>query len=289
MSALPVTEARRSANVKRLEARLRGLVGKTIERHRMIEPGDRVMVCVSGGKDSFTLLDLMAGLRRSAPIDFEIVAVHLDQKQPGFPVDRLADYLERTGIPWQVVEQDTYSVVKRVIPEGKTMCGLCSRLRRGVLYRHAAEQGFDKIALGHHRNDAVETLFLNLFHGGRIAAMPPKLRSEDGRHIVIRPLADCDEADIARFARARGYPVIPCNLCGSQDGLQRQQIKAMLAEWERTAPGRMDVLHRALAHVRPSHLADTTLFDFAGLRADAHETAAASRGGMGVEDLDGVP
>ena len=256
----------RSSNVKRLEARLRGLAGKAIVDYRMIEDGDRVMACVSGGKDSHVMVHMLTALARSAPVGFEVVAVNLDQKQPGFPAEVLPAYFASRGVAFESIEQDTYGVVKRVLPEGKTMCGLCSRLRRGVLYRYAAERGFSKIALGHHRDDVIETLFMNMFHGGRLRAMPPKLRSDDGRHIVIRPLAYCAERDLERFARAMRFPIIPCNLCGSQDGLERQRIKAMLAEWERESPGRAARILRAIQHVGPSHLADRKLFDFESLR-----------------------
>ena len=256
----------RSSTTKRLEARLRGLVGKAIVDYGMIRDGDRVMACVSGGKDSYAMVHTLVALARSAPVKFEVVAVNLDQKQPGFPADVLPAYFASRGIAFESIERDTYSVVKRVLPEGKTMCGLCSRLRRGVLYRYAAERGFTKIALGHHRDDIVETLFMNMFHGGRLRAMPPKLRSDDGRHVVIRPLAYCTERDLDRFARAMRFPIIPCNLCGSQDGLERQRIKAMLAEWERAAPGRSAQIFRAIQHVGPSHLADRTLFDFESLQ-----------------------
>ncbi|HSN73085.1 MAG TPA: tRNA 2-thiocytidine(32) synthetase TtcA [Steroidobacteraceae bacterium] len=258
-------DQRTSANFRRLKARLRGLVGRAIDDYRMIEAGDRVMVCLSGGKDSHTLLDLLMSLRRNAPVEFELIAVNLDQKQPGFPAHVLPEYLESLGIPWHVIEQDTYRVVKRVVPEGRTMCGLCSRLRRGALYRYAAENGITKIALGHHRDDIVETLFLNMFFGGRLKAMPPKLRSEDGRHVVIRPLAYVPERDIARYARARAFPIIPCRLCGSQESLQRVAVKRMLAEWEREHPGRTETIFSSLRNVVPSHLADTALYDFAGL------------------------
>ena len=254
-----------SASMKRLKARIRGLVGKAIADYRMIGNGDRVMACVSGGKDSHVMVHMLAALARSAPVRFEVVAVNLDQKQPGFPAEVLPEYFASHGIPFESVEQDTYSVVKRVLPENKTMCGLCSRLRRGVLYRYAAERGFTRIALGHHRDDIVETLFMNMFHGGRLRAMPPKLRSDDGRHVVIRPLAYCAERDLDRFARAMRFPIIPCNLCGSQDGLERQRIKAMLAEWERESPGRTAQIFRAIRHVGPSHLADRDLFDFESL------------------------
>jgi tRNA 2-thiocytidine biosynthesis protein TtcA len=251
-----------SNNFKRLQARLRGLAGKAIEDFRMIEAGDRVMVCLSGGKDSYTLLDILLSLRRSAPVDFDLVAVNLDQKQPGFPAHVLPDYLTSLGVPFHIIEQDTYSVVKRVIPEGRTMCGLCSRLRRGALYRYASENGITKIALGHHRDDIVETLFLNMFFGGKLKAMPPKLRSQDGRHIVIRPLAYVAEQDIERYARARQFPLIPCTLCGSQENMQRVEIKNMLREWELRYPGRTQTIFSSLCNVVPSHLADPRAFDF---------------------------
>ena len=230
-------------------------------------PGDRVMVCLSGGKDSYTLLDILLSLKRRAPVDFEILAVNLDQKQPGFPEHVLPEYLTALGVPFHIIEQDTYSVVKRVIPEGRTLCGLCSRLRRGALYRFAAENGITKIALGHHRDDIVETLFLNLFFGGRLKAMAPKLLSEDGRHIVIRPLAYVAERDIERYARGRHFPLIPCTLCGSQANMQRVVIKKMLATWERAYPGRTESIFSALRHVEPEHLADPRRFDFTSLDA----------------------
>jgi len=256
-----------SANFKRLQARLRGLVGKAIEDYGMIADGDRVMVCLSGGKDSYTLLDVLLSLQRSAPVRFELVAVNLDQKQPGFPTDVLPDYLEALGVPYQIIEQDTYSVVKRLIPEGRTMCSLCSRMRRGALYRYASEHGISKVALGHHRDDIVETLFLNLFFGGKLKTMPPKLLSEDGRHILIRPLAYVAEREIERYARARDFPIIPCNLCGSQQQLQRVAVKKMLAHWEQEFPGRTEAIFSALCNVTPSHLADPAAFDFKGLEA----------------------
>jgi len=263
MSAVPVI--RTSSTFKRLQARLRGLVGKAIEDYAMIADGDRVMVCLSGGKDSYTLLDVLLSLQRSAPIQFDLVAVNLDQKQPGFPAHVLPEYLGALGVPFDILEQDTYSVVKRVVPEGRTMCGLCSRLRRGRLYRYAAENGITKIALGHHRDDIVETLFLNLFFGGRMKSMPPKLLSEDGRHVVIRPLAYVPEREIDRYARAREFPIIPCKLCGSQDNLQRVAVKRMLAEWEREFPGRTETIFSAMRNVVTSHLADPAAFDFSGL------------------------
>jgi tRNA 2-thiocytidine biosynthesis protein TtcA len=256
---------RPSNTFKRLQARLRGLVGKAIEDYAMITDGDRVMVCLSGGKDSYTLLDVLRSLQRSAPVKFELIAVNLDQKQPGFPAHVLPEYLGALGVPFEILEQDTYSVVKRVVPEGRTMCGLCSRLRRGRLYRYAAENGITKIALGHHRDDIVETLFLNLFFGGKLKAMPPKLLSEDGRHVVIRPLAYVPEREIERYARARQFPIIPCRLCGSQENLQRVTVKKMLADWEREYPGRTETIFSALRNVAGSHLADPALFDFAGL------------------------
>jgi tRNA 2-thiocytidine biosynthesis protein TtcA len=254
-----------SATKRKLAAQLRGLVGKAIEDYAMIQEGDRVMVCLSGGKDSYTLLDMLLSLQRSAPVKFSLVAVNLDQKQPDFPVHVLPEYLRSLGVDYHIIEQDTYSVVKRLIPEGRTMCSLCSRMRRGALYRYAAENGITKVALGHHRDDIVETLFLNLFFGGKLKAMAPKLRSEDGRHIVIRPLAYVPERDISRYATARAFPIIPCNLCGSQQNLQRAAIKQMVADWERAYPGRTESIMSALRNVEPAHLADNSLFDFAGL------------------------
>jgi tRNA 2-thiocytidine biosynthesis protein TtcA len=249
----------------KLAKRLRRQVGEAIADFGMIEAGDRVMVCLSGGKDSYGMLDLLLALREKAPVDFELVAVNLDQKQPGFPAHVLPEYLAGLGVAYRIVEQDTYSVVKRVLPEGKTMCSLCSRLRRGVLYRVAGELGATRIALGHHRDDILATFFLNLFHGGQLKAMPPKLRSDDGRHVVIRPLAYAREDDLAAYAQQRGFPIIPCNLCGSQEHLQRRQVREQLRQWERQHPGRVESILRALSEVRPSHLLDRKLFDFAGL------------------------
>lgn len=252
-------------NANKLAKRLRRQAGQAIADFNMIEDGDRVMVCLSGGKDSYTLLDLLRQLQKKAPVAFELHAVHLDQKQPGYDPRILPTYLESIGMPYTILEQDTYGVVKRVIPEGRTMCSLCSRLRRGNLYDHAAAAGFTKIALGHHRDDIVETLFLNLFHQAKLKAMPPKLRSDDGRNVVIRPLAYCREDDIADYAAARAFPVMPCNLCGSQENLQRKAIKAMLSDWERQFPGRIENVFRALGDVSPSQLADRNLFDFSAL------------------------
>ncbi len=254
-----------SNNFKKLQAQLRGAVGKAIGDYAMIAEGDRIMVCLSGGKDSYTLLDMLLSLQRSAPVRFELLAVNLDQKQPGFPVEVLPRYLTGLGVPFHVIEQDTYSVVKRVIPSGKTLCGLCSRLRRGALYRFAAENGISKIALGHHRDDIVETLFLNLFFAGKLKAMPPKLLSEDRRHIVIRPLAYVAERLITRYAAARDFPIIPCTLCGSQTNLQRIVVKNMLQEWEQKFPGRIESIFSAVCNVAASQLADPALFDFHGL------------------------
>jgi tRNA 2-thiocytidine biosynthesis protein TtcA len=254
-----------SNNFKKLQAALRSSVGKAIADYGMIADGDHVMVCLSGGKDSYTLLDVLLSLQRSAPVSFDITAVNLDQKQPGYPAHVLPRYLEDLGVRFRIIEQNTYAVVKRVIPDGKTMCGLCSRLRRGALYRFAAENGITKIALGHHRDDIVETLFLNMFFGGRLKAMPPKLLSENRRHIVIRPLAYATERDIARYAAARGFPIIPCTLCGSQPNMQRLAVKNMLREWERQFPGRIESIFSSLRHVAGSQLADPELFDFAGL------------------------
>lgn len=257
--------AKPSRTLHRLAAQLRSAAGRAIADYQMISAGDKVMVCLSGGKDSYTLLDILLSLQRSAPVEFELLAVNLDQKQPDFPQEVLPRYLAGLGVPFEVIEQDTYSVVKRLVPAGRTMCGLCSRLRRGALYRYAAEHGVTKIALGHHREDIVETFFLNLFFGGRLKAMAPKLLSDDARHVVIRPLAYAPERDIARYARGRAFPIIPCKLCGSQDNLQRTAVKRMLAQWEREFPGRTESIFSALRNVEPAHLADPRHFDFAGL------------------------
>jgi tRNA 2-thiocytidine biosynthesis protein TtcA len=252
----------------KLQKQLRRNVGNAISDYKMIEDGDRVMVCLSGGKDSHVLLDILLGLQQSAPIDFELVAVNMDQKQPGFPAHVLPEYLDALGVEYFVVEQDTYSVVKAKIPEGKTTCGLCSRLRRGTLYAFAEKIGATKIALGHHRDDIVETLFLNMFHGSKLAAMPPKLLSDDKRNVVIRPLAYCHERDLATYADIKQFPIIPCDLCGSQENLQRQQVKRMLGDWERETPGRVAGIFRALQNVALSQLADRSRFEFEDLQID---------------------
>ena len=251
----------------KLAKRLRRLVGQAIGDYSMIGAGDKVMVCLSGGKDSYALLDVLMRLREKSPVPFELIAVNLDQRHPGFPENVLPDYLRSIGVPFRIEVQDTYSVVKRVIPEGATMCGLCSRLRRGVLYRVASEVGATRIALGHHRDDILETFFLNLFHGGKLKAMPPKLVSDDGRHVVIRPLAYVEEADLEAYAELRKFPIIPCDLCGSQEQLQRKQAKAMLRDWEKKHPGRLETIFGALTNVAPSHLLDRSLFDFANIEA----------------------
>jgi len=253
---------RDAAGVHRLGKRLRHQMGRAIADFGMIEDGDRVMVCLSGGKDSYTLLDILLQLQSKAPVAFSITAVNLDQKQPGFPAHVLPEYLKSRGVDFHIIEQDTYSVVSRVIPEGKTMCSLCSRLRRGALYHHAAQHGFTKIALGHHRDDLVATFFLNMFFHAKLGGMPPKLRSDDGQHVVIRPLAYAAEADIAAYAQAKAFPIIPCNLCGSQENLQRKQVRKMLDAWGRETPGRIETIARSLGNVSPSQLSDPALFDF---------------------------
>ncbi|HEX7035006.1 MAG TPA: tRNA 2-thiocytidine(32) synthetase TtcA [Pseudomonadales bacterium] len=281
-------DRRERYDANKLQKRLRREVGRAIADYGMIGDGDRVMVCLSGGKDSYTLLDILLNLQRSAPVRFELVPVHLDQKQPGYPAGLMRDYLETLGLEYHILEEDTFSVVQALTPEGKTTCPVCSRLRRGILYACASRIGATRIALGHHLDDAVETLFLNLFYGGRMKAMPPKLVSDDGRHVVIRPLYYCRERDIARWAEHRRFPIIPCNLCGSQENLQRQVIKTMLAEWDRKTPGRVHNIARALAHVVPSHLADRRLFDFVGLgsgggsRPEAAPTASGAPTGLGA-------
>jgi tRNA 2-thiocytidine biosynthesis protein TtcA len=268
MSSITTRQAEKIAyENNKLHKRLCRLVGQAIGDFNMIEAGDKVMVCLSGGKDSYALLDILLTLRERAPIDFDIIAVNLDQKQPGFPADVLPSYLRSIDVPFHIETQDTYSIVKRLIPEGKTTCSLCSRLRRGILYRVAGELGATKIALGHHRDDIIETFFLNMFFGSKLKAMPPKLQSDDGKHIVIRPMAYVREADTERYAALRQFPIIPCDLCGSQENLQRKQIKGMLREWEKKYPGRVENIFSSLTTVVPSHLMDRTLFEFASLAA----------------------
>ena len=273
MSDLPVSSVesvlpphfdspRERYNYNKIRKRLQREVGNAIRDFSMISDNDRIMVCLSGGKDSYTMLDILKNLQQRAPVNFHIEAVNLDQKQPGFPDDVLPQYLESLNIPYHIIEADTYSIVRDVIEEGKTMCGLCSRLRRGILYNFAEKHGFSKIALGHHRDDIVETLFLNMFHGGKFKAMPPKLQSDDGRNIVIRPMAYCKESDIEKYAQKRQFPIIPCNLCGSQENLERVRIKKMLNQWQKEYPGRVENVFRSLQNVAPSQLADRNLFDF---------------------------
>jgi tRNA 2-thiocytidine biosynthesis protein TtcA len=268
---LPPRAKRAQHEANKLAKRLRHQVGRAIADFGMIEDGDKVMVCLSGGKDSYTMLDILLQLQKKAPVKFELVAVNLDQKQPDFPEHVLPQYLESIGAPYRILEQDTYSVVTRVVPEGKTMCSLCSRLRRGALYTYAEQEGFTKIALGHHRDDLVATFFLNLFFHAKLSGMPPKLQSDDGKHVVIRPLAYVKEDDIAAYAEAKQFPIIPCNLCGSQENLQRRQVKRMMDAWERESPGRIETISRALGDIRPSQLSDARLFDFLalGARGDA--------------------
>ena len=260
-----------SKNVQRIKKGLERQVGKAIGDYNMIEDGDTVLVCISGGKDSYAMLSILMALQQKAPVSFKLIAMNLDQKQPGFPAEVLPNYLAGLGIDYRIVEQDTYSIVKEKIPEGKTTCSLCSRLRRGIIYRTAKELGANKIALGHHRDDIVHTLFLNLLFGGKLKAMPPKLLTDDGAHVVIRPLAYCSEVEIVCYARGMKFPIIPCNLCGSQDNLQRQKVREMMAEWDRRYPGRSESVFNAMQHLVPSHLADTAAFDFCGLRAGERE------------------
>ncbi|MFA0812798.1 tRNA 2-thiocytidine(32) synthetase TtcA [Microbulbifer epialgicus] len=275
---MPEVENRRERlEFNKLQKRLRRHVGRAIADFNMIEEGDKIMVCLSGGKDSYAMLDILLNLQKTAPVNFELVAVNMDQKQPGFPEHILPEYLRSLGVPHHIVEKDTYSVVQEVVPEGKTTCSLCSRLRRGTLYGFAEEIGATKVALGHHKDDIVETLFLNMFYGGRLKAMPPKLRADDGRNIVIRPLAYCREEDIARYAEFKEFPIIPCNLCGSQENLQRQAIKKMLREWDKKFPGRSENIFAALTRVSPSQLADRDLYDFESLELDRSTPSAAER------------
>ncbi|GAB1595105.1 tRNA 2-thiocytidine(32) synthetase TtcA [Lysobacter claricitrinus] len=282
---LPPRARRAQHEANKLAKRLRHQVGRAIADFGMIEDGDKVMVCLSGGKDSYTMLDILLQLQKKAPVKFELVAVNLDQKQPDFPEHVLPAYLESVGVPYKILEQDTYSVVTRVVPEGKTMCSLCSRLRRGALYTYAEQEGFTKIALGHHRDDLVATFFLNLFFHAKLSGMPPKLLSDDGKHVVIRPLAYVREDDISAYAEAKQFPIIPCNLCGSQENLQRKQVKKMMDAWERESPGRIETISRALGDIRPSQLSDAKLFDFLSLGArgdaplpDAHAWLASAPG-----------
>ncbi len=267
------TSANKKAKTElnKLQKRLRRDVGNAIADYNMIEEGDKIMVCLSGGKDSYTMLDILMNLQQSAPVNFELIAVNLDQKQPGFPEDVLPTYLKSIGVPYFILERDTYSIVKEIVPEGKTTCGMCSRLRRGSLYGYAEEIGATKIALGHHRDDIIETLFLNMFHGGKLKAMPPKLKSDNGKHIVIRPLAYAKEADIVQYSQHKQFPIIPCNLCGSQENLQRQAIKSMLRQWDKQNPGRSETIFRSIQNVAPSQLADRQLFDFVNLESGRDE------------------
>jgi tRNA 2-thiocytidine biosynthesis protein TtcA len=273
----PAKDAKLSVELQKLSKRLHRQVGQAIVDFNMIEEGDKVMVCVSGGKDSYALLDILINLRARAPIHFDIIAVNLDQKQPGFPEHVLPEYLAKLGVPFHIENQDTYSIVKRVIPEGKTMCSLCSRLRRGILYRVAGELGATKIALGHHRDDMLQTLFMNMFFGAKLKGMPAKLVSDDGKNIVIRPLAYVNELDLERWAAHRAFPIIPCTLCGSQENLQRVQTKQMLREWDRKYPGRVDNMFNAMAHIVPSHLMDRNLYPFTTLQATGVADASGDR------------
>ena len=275
-------DAKHRTRLNKLQKKLRRETGRAIADFNMIQDGDKVMVCLSGGKDSYTMLEILRNLQHSAPVDFELVAVNLDQKQPGFPEHVLPEYLEKEGVNYHIQEKDTYSIVKEKVPEGKTTCGLCSRLRRGSLYGFAEEIGANKIALGHHRDDIVETLFLNMFFGGKMKAMPPKLRSDDNRNVVIRPLAYCREKDIIEFARYKQYPIIPCNLCGSQENLQRQAVKDMLRRWDKEHPGRVESIFSSIQNIAPSQLADTSLFDF------EHLEQGQNQGGAGAHRLDVV-
>ncbi|MEI7429922.1 MAG: tRNA 2-thiocytidine(32) synthetase TtcA [Betaproteobacteria bacterium] len=289
-----------SKNLQRLQKRLESNVGKAIADYNMIESGDTILVCISGGKDSYAMLSILMAMQKRAPVDFRLIAMNLDQKQPGFPADVLPAYLAKLGVEHRIVEQDTYSIVKEKIPEGKTTCSLCSRLRRGVIYRTAKELGANKIALGHHRDDMVHTLFLNLLFGGKLKGMPPKLLTDDGAHVVIRPLAYCSESDIARYARGMEFPIIPCNLCGSQSNLQRQKIREMMADWDRRFPGRTESVFTAMQNIVPSHLADNALFNFKSLHVgDAldgmdggdlvFDDPAITEATMGIQQIEIIP
>lgn len=275
---LSEADRKRKLENNKLQKRLRREVGQAIADFAMIEAGDKVMCCLSGGKDSYAMLDILLSLQKSAPMAFELIAVNLDQKQPGFPEEVLPNYLAELGVEYHIIEKDTYSIVKEKIPEGKTTCGLCSRLRRGILYNFAEQHGVTKIALGHHRDDLLETLFLNMFHGGKLKTMPPKLHSDDGRNVVIRPLAYCREKDLVRYAALRQFPIIPCNLCGSQENLQRQVVKDMLQGWDRQHPGRLEAMFRAICNVEPSHLADPKLFDFGTNRVRTRQDSETGTG-----------
>lgn len=279
MTAQPTADKASKTEFNKLQKRLRRETGRAIADFNMIEDGDKVMVCLSGGKDSYTMLEILQNLQRSAPVSFELVAVNLDQKQPGFPEHILPDYLKEIGVPYHILERDTYSIVQEMVPEGKTTCGICSRLRRGTLYAFADQIGATKIALGHHRDDILETLFLNMFHGGKLKAMPPKLLSDSGTNILIRPLAYCREADIIRFAEQKAFPIIPCNLCGSQENLQRQSIKAMLREWEKQHPGRIENIFRSIQNIAPSQLADRDQYNFVAMEATGIPLSPVSAGG----------
>lgn len=283
------SDRKKKLEFNKLQKRLRRNVGKAIEDFNMIEDGDKVMVCLSGGKDSYTMLDILMSLQKSAPISFELIAVNMDQKQPGFPEHILPAYLKGVGVPFHILEKDTYSIVTDIVPEGKTTCGLCSRLRRGSLYGYAEQIGANKIALGHHRDDIIETLFLNLFYAGSIKAMPPKLLSDDKKHVVIRPLSYCKEKDIEAFSTQKQFPIIPCNLCGSQENLQRQAIKTMLKEWDKQYPGRSETIFTAIGNVAPSQLADRTLFDFMNVQHEQTRGHLQDRLEVVNVDANGVP
>lgn len=282
----PMAKDKQQYNLNKLHKRLRRQVGQAIVDFNMIEDGDKVMVCLSGGKDSYTMLDILLNLQKSAPVSFELVAVNLDQKQPGFPEHVLPEYLESIGVQYHIIEKDTYSVVKEVVPEGKTTCGLCSRLRRGTLYGYAEAEGFTKIALGHHRDDMIETMFLNMFYGGKLKAMPPKLLSDDKKNVLIRPLAYCKEKDIVKYSEAKQFPIIPCNLCGSQPNMQRQNVKAMLQTWDKEHPGRIETIFSAMQDIAPSQMPDRALFDFESLALERENKPTRQRETWSKEAID---